>query len=109
MDLYHTTDTDGVSDLNPCEIKMREIIAQLDEPGAEESNHPDVSLVHDPSGWSVSLFPSGIATLENLDEEDSPPRYLNKLNRQQALQLWKELAQGKIEYILQHPWMHERA
>ncbi|MEM8866762.1 MAG: hypothetical protein AAGC73_00705 [Verrucomicrobiota bacterium] len=106
MDLFHTTDTDGISILNPDLTAMRELIASLDTAGVNEADHPDVSLVHDPSGWSISLYPNGVAALENLDDE-AEPRYLPKLTRSEALKLWVALSQGDLTHIRRHPWREE--
>ncbi|MFP4166486.1 MAG: hypothetical protein ACLFUF_04870 [Opitutales bacterium] len=104
MELYHTTDTEGVSELNPETGRMREILARLDEPGAEDPEHPDVTLVHDPSGWAASVYPSGIITLENFEDEDEPPRHLPGMSRHEALTLWTKLARGEIEAVKAYPW-----
>lgn len=105
MNLYHTTDAEGISELNPSADKMRELLDSLDDIDANESDHPDVSLVHDPSGWSISAFPSGIVTLENLDEDDTPPRFMSQVARNTTLELWLELSRGKIDHLLSQPWV----
>ena len=104
MDLFHTTDCDGVSQLNPDIETLREVIAQLDDPDFEEADHQDVSLVHDPSGWSMTLFPTGIATFENLSDSDSPPKVMSGLTRTAALKLWIELSKGHIEHLKALEW-----
>ena len=105
MDLYHTTDIDGVSLLNPDADALRELLAQLDDPAAEDAEHPDVALIHDPSGWSISAFPGGTVILENLEDEDEAPLYMNAVSRRDALQLWLELARGEIERVRKRPWI----
>ena len=105
MDLYHTTDADGISLLSPDIEAMRSLLASLDEPAAEDAEHPDIALIHDPSGWSISVFPSGTVTLENLETEEAAPLYMNAVSRQEALQLWQELAKGEIERVRQRPWI----
>ena len=107
MDLYHTTDMDGISDLNPDTDRMQELIAQLDLPDFEEADHPDLSLVHDPSGWSLTLYPSGIVTYENLDDDDTQPRFMTGIDRAKALHFWKSLARGDIMGLKQLPWLRE--
>jgi hypothetical protein len=109
MDLYHTTDADGVSMLSPDERSMRQLLATLDEPDAEQEGHPDVSLVHDPSGWTLTAYPSGIVTFENLDGEEDSPRFMAEVSRQACLTMWKELAAGKIERVAARPWLREEA
>ncbi len=109
MDLYHTTDADGISELNPTTEKMRKLLASLDTQGPDEAEHPDVSLVHDDSGWSLSVYPSGVVTFENLDTADDIPRYMSGITRNQALELWLELARGKIQQINSRPWLRDEA
>ena len=109
MDLYHTTDMDGISELNPDDTRMQELIAQLDLPDFEEAEHPDLSLTHDPSGWALTLYPSGIVTYENLDDDDHQPRFMTGILRAKALHLWKALARGDIEGLLKLPWLRDEA
>jgi len=109
MNLYHTTDTDGISELNPTTDKMIQLLSSLDEPNVEEADHPDVSLVHDKSGWAISVFPSGIVTYENLDHEDTVPRYMTGISRNEALQLWLQLSRGDIDALNSHLWMRDQA
>lgn len=109
MDLYHTTDTDGISELNPTVEKMRDLLNSLDDKESEEAEHPDVTLVHDSSGWSLSVYPSGIVTFENLDQDDVPPRFMSGISRNQALQLWLELSRGQIQQVNSHPWLRDEA
>ncbi len=103
MDLYHTTDLDGISIVNPDTDAMREVLTQLDSPAAEDADHPDVALVHDPSAWSISVYPNGTVTLENLAADDEP-QYMHTISRPAALQLWQQLAQGQIEALQNQPW-----
>ena len=107
MDLYHTTDMDGVSELNPNESRMEQLIAQLEMPDFEEADHPDLSLVHDTSGWVLTLYPSGIVTYENLDDDDDQPRFMTGILKAKALQLWKSLARGDIDALNQLPWLRD--
>ncbi len=104
MDLFHTTDCDGVSQLNPDTATLREVIAQLGDPDFDDTDHPDVSLVHDPSGWSISLFPTGIATFENLGDNDRAPKIMTGLTRHAALKLWIELSKGRIDQLKALNW-----
>ena len=107
MQLYHSTDSQGVTILNPDLETMRLLLAELDEAGAEEEEHPDVSLVHDPSGWSISVYPSGIVTMENLNTKDDPPDYMNGVTREEALELWQELSRGEIELVRKRKWIRD--
>jgi hypothetical protein len=105
MELYHTTDMDGISELNPDVARMQALIAQLDLPEIEEADHPDLSLVHDPSGWSLTLYPSGVVTYENLEDDDDCPSFMTGITRAKALELWNLLAQGDINSLSTLPWL----
>ena len=107
MDLYHTTDMDGISELKPDSARMQELIKQLDMPDFDEADHPDLALVHDVSGWSLTLYPNGVVTFENFDMDDDQPRYMTGIKRDKALHLWKALARGDIEGLKQLPWLRE--
>ena len=107
MQLYHSTDMYGVSELNPNEATLREILARLDTPDAAEADHPDVSLIHDASGWTLSVFPSGVVTFENLDNADASPLYMSDINRDQALNMWLQLARGEIAALNALPWQED--
>lgn len=109
MDLYHTTDADGITELNPTAEKMRALLDHLDRREAEDAEHPDVSLVHDTSGWSISVFPSGVVTFENLDEPDEMPRFMSDLSRNEALALWLDLSKGRIGHLMSQPWLRDEA
>ncbi|MDQ8194908.1 hypothetical protein QEH59_10755 [Coraliomargarita sp. SDUM461004] len=109
MELYHTTDVFGITELNPTAEKMRHLLDSLDTQDVLDCEHPDVSLVHDSSGWSLSVYPSGVVTFENLDTADEPPRYMNGLTRNQALTLWLELSRGEIQQISSRPWRRDEA
>ena len=103
MVLYHTTDQHGISELNPSTEKMRTLLVSLAKENEEE--HPDVSLVHEPSGWSIGVYPSGIITLENLDDAEGTIRYMKNVPINQAHKLWMKLSRGEITYINNQPWL----
>ncbi|MFP4260900.1 MAG: hypothetical protein ACLFS1_07465 [Opitutales bacterium] len=107
MDLYHSTDADGISILNPDTRQMLDLLESLDEPETREKEHPDVSLTHDPSGWSLSVYPGGTATFENWNEADEPPRYMRNLNRRDCLEMWLDLAKGRIDSLQTKPWQRD--
>lgn len=107
MELYHTTDAEGISLVNPDTEAMRAVLDQLDAPDAEEAEHPDVSLVHDASAWSLSVFPNGTVLFENLEDDDEAPHHLPQVSRHDALQMWLKLSRGEIEHLLALPWKRD--
>ena len=53
---YTVTARWGGSEDEPNELRMRELLAQLD---AHDPEHPDAWLTHE-SGWTLSVFESGL-------------------------------------------------
>lgn len=107
--LYHTTDLEGISELKPDKQRLREILATLDQEYATHASHPDVALVNDDNGWSLSVYASGVVTFEQLDQDDAAPRYMKNVSRDAALRLWLNLAAGKIEALNALPWLTDFA
>jgi len=56
---------------------------------------------HD-TGWTLSVFESGLVIWDNLDCGE--PRHQVGISRQKALELWLKLLRGEIEAIEQEPW-----
>lgn len=83
---------------------MRELIDELDDIDPKEVAHPDVSLIHDHSGWMLTVHPKNIISLDNLDQKDEAPRFLKSVNRKRALVLWSLLARGDLAPIDELQW-----
>lgn len=109
MNLYHTTDPDGVSEINPDRQRMRELLEELEAADDGNTPHPDVALVHDGSGWALTVYSNGVVTFENLDESDDLPRYISNLPRSEILSMWVELSKGQIEQVNSRPWLRDEA
>lgn len=104
MSLYHTTDLDGVTEITPDIDTLRALIDSLQDEATADYDHPDVSLVHDATGWSIALYSNHTALFENLEDEDESPRYRNNVTPQHALELWTMLADGEIDALLACSW-----
>ena len=102
--LYHSTDNVGVTIINPTKSQMRTLIKQLDEPEINIFDYPDICLTNHTCGWAISLFPSGIATLENLEKDDKIPATMSGVTRNEALKMWIELSIGATDAILAREW-----
>ena len=87
---------------------MRALIARLDEPKINTSEYQDISLTNDTCGWSISLFPSGIAALENLEKEDKSPSTISGVTRNEAFKMWLDLSIGATDAILAHDWKTQK-
>lgn len=104
VSLYHSTDANGVSEISPPAARLRELIELLDDAAYLEHDHPDLSLVHDPSGWSLTLHPNGTVVWENLDAPADAQRILSGVSRNRAYELWLLLSHGEIERIEAEDW-----
>lgn len=80
---------------------MREILRSLRDDEADDSA-PDIWLTHLESGWTLSVFPSGLLQLES-DADDEPLRELEG-DFERALELWEILAEGDISRLLKANW-----
>ena len=78
---------------------MREILAELEKSDPE---HPDTWLSHE-SGWTLSVYESGLVILENMESEEEP-RHQVGVSREKALELWLKLSRGEIAAVNQEPW-----
>jgi len=107
MELYHTTDAHGITEICPNEARMRELIDELDDIDPTEVEHPDVSLIHDRSGWMLTIHRRNIISLDKLDQKDEAPRFMRGVNRSRALVLWSLLSKGQINSITELDWQSE--
>lgn len=80
-----------------------EILAELlDELSLADGEHVDISVQHE-SGWSISVFPSGHAIVENL-ESDDPPRSANLGPRNDCLLVMRAVALGSFDQLESISW-----
>lgn len=79
---------------------MREVLDELD---VEDVEHRSVSLTHE-SEWFLGAYPGGLLVWENVETADNP-RHMNDVPRERVLELWLELAKGRIEEIEAEPWL----
>jgi hypothetical protein len=84
---------------NPTPQDLAGAIAELAQP---DSEHPDCWLSAE-DGWSVYLFESGLAVLEN-SETDEGPWYLTGVSRETALELWSLLQAGDLTTLRAKSW-----
>jgi hypothetical protein len=96
---YHVQTRWGGSEKQPNEHRMREILAELEKSDPE---HPDTWLT-DESGWTLSVYESGLVVLENMESEDEP-RHQVGVSIEKALELWLKLSRGGVAAVQQEPW-----
>lgn len=78
---------------------MAQVLSEL---STADSEHPDVSLTHE-SGWSISVFQSGLAVFENVETGEGP-WHIPRVSAATALELWRLLAAAKISELQWQPW-----
>ncbi|MGE9293275.1 hypothetical protein [Ruficoccus sp. ZRK36] len=100
--MYHTTSRDGITEINPTDEHLKELLLSVGEEEGDESA-PDVWLTHLETGWCISVFPGGYVTLEN-NLRPVPEREMEELSNQRIFSLWKLLAAGDIENLMDQPW-----
>lgn len=103
MQLYHSTDRDGITIVRPSTQAMQAILEQLNEEHAAEADYPEVCLMNDSLGWSLLVYPSAIVSLE-IDQAVDTIQYLQLEHCTDALKLWMLLAQGNVKALTQYPW-----
>jgi hypothetical protein len=103
MQLYHSTDRDGITMVRPSVAAMQAVLEQLNEENAAEADYPEVCLMNDTLGWSLLVYPSAVVSLE-IDQAPDSVQHLQLEHCTHALKLWKLLAQGNTQALMQYPW-----
>jgi hypothetical protein len=96
---YHVQFRWGDSEPDAPVERMREALSELD---VEDLEHPDAWLTHE-SGWTLSVFSSGLVVWDNLAEPGAS-QHQNGISRDRALELWQTLSRGDIAAIEREPW-----
>lgn len=86
------------------EAPLDSLSALYDELEHEDEEHPDVSLTHD-SEWTLAAFGGGLLIWENAGAIEDEARHMKGVPKEKVLELWRKLAQGKIEEINEEPWL----
>jgi hypothetical protein len=90
---------DGSSD----KPTTRESLSDLfDELRIADQEHGDVAVVHEDSGWTISVHRDGRVVLENLS--DGGERHMIPVSKERVLQLWELLIKGDVDALLREPW-----
>jgi hypothetical protein len=97
---YFAYDRMGSTVVSPSDAAMVELLTSLASP--LDSEHPDVSLNHE-SGWSASVFGSGLVVLENVETGEGP-WHMRLSAPENAIELWRLLATAHIEALRSKPW-----
>lgn len=97
---YSITHRYGNMDSKPSLSALPALLAELRE-RSDDTEHGSVALTHE-SEWCMSVSLSGHVIFENL--EDGGERHLTGVSDAQVLQMWEDLAAGRIEKLQELPW-----
>ncbi|HOO93203.1 MAG TPA: hypothetical protein PKX94_07025 [Opitutales bacterium] len=101
---YQITDTKGVTRLNPDHKTMVAVLKELRKRSTNDDDaFPEAVLTHG-SGWAISATRKGTAILEIPGEADSI-YVLKRLEPDEVINLWQQLAMGNFERIRALPWV----
>lgn len=97
---FHIIHTNGTEEVDP---PLSSLPALLDELKAADADHTSasVTLTHD-TEWSMTVAPGGDVTFEHVEEDGV--QCMQGVSDQRALELWKHLAEGDIEFLQKEPW-----
>ncbi len=98
---YMVIHIDGTHEVNFPAERFSELISEVDCAQDEELY---VALTHD-SEWSLSVNKNGLLIWENNFGKLEESWYLQQTEKKQIIDLWKSLADGKIEEIKKKPWL----
>jgi hypothetical protein len=92
---------DGSGENNPSPAMIDALYDELHA----SADFPDavVWLENDETGWALSAFPGGKLVLEKSGDQSSSRHMLNA-DKMLTVSLWKRLASGDHDYVLQLPW-----
>ena len=77
--------------------------ALYDELAGADGEHTDVSVA-DQDGWVLSAFRSGRVILEHVDAEAANARHRVNVSREEALEMFRALANGQREELNRREW-----
>jgi hypothetical protein len=82
--------------------QTQELGVALAELERSDPEHPDCWLSDD-TGWTISVFESGLVTLENIESGDGP-WHMRGVSNATALELWMLLASGNLTALRAKAW-----
>jgi hypothetical protein len=97
---YSITHRYGNMDSEPPLSALPALLAELRE-RPEDTEHGSVALTHE-SEWCLSVSRNGHVVLENLEEGGE--RHLKNVSEEHVLQMWEDLAAGRIGKLQELPW-----
>jgi hypothetical protein len=69
----------GDMDVDPPPESLKGLLRELE---LEDEEHPDVSVCHNETQWSLSAFPDGLLIWGNVEDEDGHSQYMKNVPRE---------------------------
>jgi hypothetical protein len=91
---------DGSGENNP---PLESLSDLFDELLTADQEHGDVAVMHDDTGWCLSVHRDGRVIFGNLQDRRSE-RHMIPVSKERVLRLWKRLIDGDIDGLLKEPW-----
>ncbi len=99
--MFGVIHSDGSGENN---VPLEGLSKLYDELSNADSEHGDVAVVNDDSGWCLSAHQDGRLVFERLGTRGATDRHMKKVSKEFVLELWKRLIQGDIEGLLSEDW-----
>ncbi|MGK3970056.1 hypothetical protein WMF01_56870 [Sorangium sp. So ce1667] len=98
--MFSIVHSDGSGEENP---SLESLSNLYDELVSADSEHGDVAVIHDDSGWCMSAHRDGRIVFEHLREGGE--RHMMPVTKERALELWRRLIKGNIDGLLAEAWI----
>ena len=97
--MFYVMHMDTQSEDNPPVASLGDLYDELVSSGIVDGN---VSVVHDESGWCMSVHRDGRLVFEHLGSGGE--RHMLPVPKKRVLELWRRLIEGDIDGLLLEPW-----
>lgn len=98
--MFSIIHTDGSGDDDPPVETLSEL---YDELASSDSEHGDVSVIHEDTGWSISAHRDGRIIFGHLGRRGIA-KHMIPVPKDKVLELWKRLVDGDIDGLHAEPW-----
>jgi hypothetical protein len=99
--MFGVIHTDGSGEDSP---GIESLSALYDELLSADSEHGEVAVIDDGSGWSLSAHRSGRLVFEQLGSRGATARHMIPVSKATVLGFWKRLIDGDTQGLLAEPW-----
>jgi hypothetical protein len=99
--MFSVIHVDGSGDDDPPLDSLSEL---YDELLSADDEHPDVTVVHQDTGWSMSAYRDGRLIFGHLGDRGHGDRHMIPVSKKRVIELWIKLIEGDIDAITAEPW-----